>query len=211
MLSRTDSALDLGAAQLVLHSLSVGVLLFLLCILLPVGRGAEDDVLADGGGVGSGSGRVVGGQAELGPLLAGGDAGIDDGADDGGSDALGHLDGLALVVVLVEDACLCAVAVLDDFLGGQRGGGGFYVVVVVVGPVAGGGVVRRHTCSAFLFDGCRLSGGVMETGVEGVMCFDENGKIESGVELCDGFKAERAFQKVATRILETHTGKLSMA
>lgn len=43
------------------------------------------------------------------------------------------------------------------------------------------------------------------------MCFDENGKIESGVELCDGFKAERAFEKVTTRILETHRQQASSA
>lgn len=163
MLARTDSALDLGAAQLVLHGLGVGVLLLLGRVLLPVGGRAEDDVLADGGGVGGGAGRVVGGQAELGPLLAGGDAGVDDGADDGGADALGDLNGLALVVVLVEYACLCAVAVLDDFLGGQRGGGGFYVVVVVVGPVTGGGVVRRHSCSClFAFFFVLMSGDCLE-------------------------------------------------
>lgn len=51
----------------------------------------------------------------------------------------------------------------------------------------------------------------MGMGVERVMCFDENGKIESGVELCDGFKAERAFQKSCNKDPGNSSAKLSKA
>lgn len=135
MLARADTALDLGALELVLHALGVGVVLLLLGLLLPVGRGPEDDVFADGRGVAGWAGRVVGRQAELGPLLALGDARVDDLAVGDEADAPCRLDRLALVIQAVGDDGLGAVAVLDGLVWGQSGGDGL-VVLIVIGPVA---------------------------------------------------------------------------
>lgn len=43
------------------------------------------------------------------------------------------------------------------------------------------------------------------------MCFDENGKIESGVELCDGFKGGTGLSKKLQQGSWKRTGKLSRA
>lgn len=60
MLAVADTALDLLVLELVLHALGVGVLALVLGLLLPVGRGAEDDVLAHRRGVGHGAQGVAG-------------------------------------------------------------------------------------------------------------------------------------------------------
>lgn len=135
MLAGTDTTLDLGAAQLVLHALRVGVLLLLGGLLLPVRGRAEDDVLADRSRVGGGAGAVVGREAELGPLLALRDARVDHLAVRDEADAAGRLDGLVLLVEAVGDDRLGAVAVLDGLVGGQ-GGVHHLLVVVVISPVA---------------------------------------------------------------------------
>lgn len=149
MLLRADTALNLLVLELVLHALGVGVLALVLGLLLPVGRGPEDDVLADRGGVRGGSRGVVARQAELGPLLALGDARVDHLAVGDEADAAGRLDGLPVLVEVVRDDGLCAVAVLNRLVAGERGRGDFFVVVIV-GPVPvvgdmmlGGGELRR--------------------------------------------------------------------
>lgn len=134
MLLGADTALDLLVLELVLHALGVGVLALVLGLLLPVGRGPEDDVLAHGRGVGRGARRVAARQAELGPLLALGDAGVDHLAVGDEADAAGGLDRLAVLVQAVRDDGLCAVAVLDGLVA-REGGAWYFFVVVIVGPV----------------------------------------------------------------------------
>lgn len=113
MLAVADTALDLLVLELVLHGLGVGVLALVLGVLAPVGRRPEDDVLADGGGVGGRAHGVLGGGAKLGPRLALGHAGVDDLAVGDVADAPCGLDLLAVVVVAVLDDGGAAVLVLD--------------------------------------------------------------------------------------------------
>lgn len=142
MLAVTDTALDLLVLELVLHGLGAGVGALLLLVAAPGGRGAEDDVLADRGGVGRGAGGVARGEAELCPGLALGDARGDLFSVRGVADAAGRLDLLALLVEAVGDCRLGAVLV-GDGLGGRELGRDV-IDVLVVGPVglAGG----RHDC-----------------------------------------------------------------
>ena len=73
-------------------------------------------------------------EAELGPALALGDAGVDVFFDDGGADAAGGFDALAVVVEAVGYNGFGAVFVRGYGLGGQ-GCGVVEVVFDVVGPV----------------------------------------------------------------------------
>ena len=133
MLAVANTALDLLVLQLVLHGLGVGVLALVLGFLAPVEGRLEDDVLADGGGVGGRAGTILGAEAELGPRLAIGDAGVDDLAVGDVADASCGLDLLAVVVQAVLDDGRAAILV-GDFLGGREFGGGL-LELVIVGPV----------------------------------------------------------------------------
>lgn len=137
MLAVADAALDLLVLELVLHGHGVGVGLLVLGVLAPVGRGAEDDVLADRGGVvGRAEGVLLRG-AELGPALALGHARVDDLLVRDEADAAGRLDFLAVFVVAVLDHGGGAV-----FVGDLLDGGEFrdrLVKVLVVGPVVSDG------------------------------------------------------------------------
>lgn len=144
MFSVTDTTLDGLVLELVLHGVGLGVLGLLLGVLLPVGREAEDDVLADRGGVALGADLVVGRQAELAPGLALGDARVDDLAVRHQADPPGGLDFLALLVVAVGDGRLGAVLVLDG-LGRRQLGRGGLVEIIVVRPISAEGLlVSKH-------------------------------------------------------------------
>lgn len=133
MLSVADSALDLLVLELVLHSVGVGVLALVLLVLAPVGRGAEDDVLADRGCVRCRARAVLGRQAKLLPLLALGHARVHHLAVRRQPHPARRLDLLALVVEAPADDGLGAVLV-DDGLGVGQPLGGSVIDVVVVGP-----------------------------------------------------------------------------
>lgn len=137
MLSTADTTGDGLVLELLLHALGVGVLGLILGLLLPVGAGTEDDVLAHRGGIVCGAGAIAGRQTELGPLLALGDTGVDDLTVCNEADTAGSLDGLSVLVEVVGDDGLGTVAVLDGLLWGDSGGGGGHVLdVVIVGPVS---------------------------------------------------------------------------
>lgn len=161
VLLRADAALDLLVLELVLHALGVGVLALVLGLLLPVGRGPEDDVLADRGGVGRGPRGVAAREAKLGPLLALGDARVDDLAVGDEADAAGGLDGLAVLVEAVGDDGLCAVAVLDGLIAGEGGAWDLFVVVVV-GPVPARVVNTMLRGRHGMENGVPRSGGLVE-------------------------------------------------
>lgn len=133
MLAVANTALDLLVLELVLHGLSVGVLALLLLVLAPVHARAEDDVLADRGGVGCGTDRVARAVAKLAPGLALGDAGVDLFRVRGVADAAGRLDLLVLLVEAVRDDGLGAIPVADGLRRGKVGGGDV-IDVFVVGP-----------------------------------------------------------------------------
>lgn len=138
-----DTALDLLVLELGLHGLGVLVGALLLGILTPGDAGSEDDVLADGGGVGGRARGVFGAQAELGPRFSVRDTGVDCLGLGDVADATSCLDLLALVIVSVGDDGLSTILVRDGLRRGEFGGG--LLDVVVVGPVMpifsrGGGV-----------------------------------------------------------------------
>jgi len=133
MLPVADSALHLLVPQLILHRLSVGILALVSGILAPVRRGAENNVLADRGGIVRGAGSIFGGLAKLGPSFTLGDAGVDDLAVSNVPDAAGGLHFLPFVVEPVLDDGRGAVLVLD--LLGRRQVGRDLVKVVIVRPV----------------------------------------------------------------------------
>jgi hypothetical protein len=135
MLAVTDTTLDGLVLELVLHGVGGGVLGLVLGVLLPVGRQAEDDVLADRRRVALRARLVVGRQAELGPRLALGHARVDHLAVRHQANAPRRLHLLAVLIVAVRDARLGAVLVLDR-LGGRQLGRGGLVELVVVGPVS---------------------------------------------------------------------------
>jgi hypothetical protein len=133
MLSTANTTLDLLVLQLILHAaLLATLLLSLLSISLPVDAGAEDDVLADGGGVERGTGGVALLETELLPFAAFGDLGVDVFADNGGLNSAGDLDFLVVVIVAVGNDGLGAVLVGDHFLRREDGG---VIEIFVVGPV----------------------------------------------------------------------------
>lgn len=113
MLPVADSALHLLVPQLILHGLGVGILALVPGILAPVRRGAENNVLADGGGIVRGTGSIFGGLAKLGPSFTLGDAGVNDLAVSNVPDAAGGFHFLAFVVVPVLDDRCGAVLVLN--------------------------------------------------------------------------------------------------
>jgi hypothetical protein len=142
MLSAANTTLDLLVLELGLHGLSASIGIALLLILAPVNAGAEDDVLAHRGGIGSRTVAVLGARAELAPCFAVGHAGVHGLCVCDVSNAASGLDLVALVVVVEGDDSLSAVLV-GDGLGGREIGAGL-LVVIVVGPVLPiGGVSYR--------------------------------------------------------------------
>ena len=133
VLATANTTLDLLVLELVLHAaLLATVLLGLLGLYLPVGAGAENNVLADGGGVERRAGGVALLETELGPRPALGDLRVDMFTDDVGLDAAGDLHFLVVIVEAVGDDGLGAVFVRGHLLRGERGG---VVEFLVVGPV----------------------------------------------------------------------------
>jgi hypothetical protein len=133
MLSAANTALDLLVFQLVLHSLGAGISLALLLVLAPVDAGAEDDVLAHGGGIGGRSLCVLNARAEFAPCLAIGHTGVHGLLVCGVANTAGCLDLLSVFVVVKGDDGFRAVLVRDG-LGGWEIGAGL-LVVIIVGPV----------------------------------------------------------------------------
>lgn len=133
MFAIANTALDFLVLQLVLHGLGVGIGGLVLGILAPVDAWSEDDVLTNGGGIGSRAIAIFGAQAELGPCFSVGDTRVYflDMADC--FDATSGLDLLAVVVVAVGDDGPALVLVLDGL--GRGKFGGHLLDIVVVGPV----------------------------------------------------------------------------
>ncbi len=133
MLAVADTALDLLVLELVLHGLGVGVLGLVLCILAPVDRRLEDDVLAHRCRVGRGTGGILGALSEFGPRLAVGHSRVHDLAVGDKADPPRRLDLLPVVVVSVLDDG-CAAVLVGDLLGrrqiGRRG-----LVLLIVRPI----------------------------------------------------------------------------
>lgn len=111
MLSVTDTTLDLLVLELLLHRLSVGVGALLLLVLAPVDAGAEDDVLANGGGVSGRALAVLPALAELAPCFAVGDTRVHGLGVCGVADSAGGLDLVAVLVVAECDDGLGAVLI----------------------------------------------------------------------------------------------------
>jgi hypothetical protein len=133
VLSGTNTTLNLLVLELILHAaLLAAILLGLLSLSLPVDAGAEDNVLADGGGIERRTGRVSLLETELGPRPALGHLRVDVFANDGGLDAAGNLHFLVVIVEAVGDDGLGAIFVGDHLLRGKRGG---VIEFLVVGPV----------------------------------------------------------------------------
>ena len=130
VLARAYPALDLGVLQARLLLLNRVLLLHLR--RLPVDRGAEDDVLGDGGRVCLRAGGLALLLAELGPVLALCHARVDDLLDHRLADPPRRLDLLAPVVDAVCGYRFRAVFVLGY---GLRREGGDGVVVFLFGPV----------------------------------------------------------------------------
>ena len=149
MLAVANAALDLLVLELVLHGLGVGVLALVLGVLAPVEGRLEDDVLADGGGIGGRASAVLGAKAELGPRLAVRDTGVHHLAVRDVADASCSLDLLAIVVQPVLDDGRAAILV-GDLLGGREFGGGL-LELVIVGPVV---PVQSRT---LMLNSCSLS------------------------------------------------------
>lgn len=135
MLAVADTAFDLLVPELVLHGLGVRVVGLVLGLAAPVDAGAEDDVLADGGGVGDGARGVLGRVAELGPCLALGHARVDDLAAHDVADPPRCLHLLSGIVEAVLDDGPGAVLVLDLLGRREIVGGGGLLELVIVGPV----------------------------------------------------------------------------
>lgn len=131
MLAGTDTTLDLHLLELLLLLVLLGGGL-LGGAGLEADLGSEDDVLAEGGGVGLGACGAAGLETHLGPGAALGDAGLLVFPLDDGADALCALDLLAVIVEENGDNRLGAVLVLC-VLG--RGQGGGEIGLVVFGPV----------------------------------------------------------------------------
>lgn len=144
MLTVANTTLDLLVLELVLHGLGGGVGGLLLLGLSPVDAWSEDDVLADGGGIGSRSWGILCTEAELGPGFSVGDAGVYGLGVGCESDAASGLN-LATVVIVAEcDDGLCSILVGNGLRLREIGGG--LLDVVVVGPVvpfSNGGVSQR--------------------------------------------------------------------
>lgn len=120
MLAAANTTLDLLVLELVLHTALLRVLLILDGLGPPVRAGAEDHVLANGGGVEGGARRVALLEAELGPRPALGHLWVDVFADYGGLDPAGDLYFLVVIVEAVGDDRLGAVFVFGDLGCGQR-------------------------------------------------------------------------------------------
>jgi hypothetical protein len=133
MLTVTNTTLDLLVLELVLHRLGGVVDRVILLGLSPVDARSEDDVLTDGGGIGSRAGGILCAEAELGPGLSVGDAGVYGLLVGGVADAASGLDLSAIVVVTECDDSLCSILVGDGLRLREIGGG--LLDIVVVGPV----------------------------------------------------------------------------
>lgn len=133
MLAIADTALDLLVLELVLHGLGVRVGALLLGILAPGDAGSEDDVLADGGGIGGRSRGIFGAQTELGPRFPVGDAGVDCLGLGDIADPTSGLYFLALIVVSECDDGLGTIFIRDGL--GRRKVRRDLLNVIVVGPV----------------------------------------------------------------------------
>lgn len=133
MLTVTDTTLDLLVLKLVLHGLGGVFGGVILLGLSPVDAWSEDDVLTDGGGVGSRARGILCAEAELGPGLSVGDAGVYGLLVGGVTDAASSLDLSVIVVVAECDDSLCSILVGDGL--GLREIGGCLLDIVVVGPV----------------------------------------------------------------------------
>jgi hypothetical protein len=113
MLSVTDTTFDLLVLQLVLHGLGVGIVGLILGVLAPVHAGAENNVLADGGGIGCRTLAILGAGAELGPVLAFSHERADCLSVGDEANPSGSLDLLAILVVAVLNHRRAAVLVVD--------------------------------------------------------------------------------------------------
>ena len=120
MLATANTTLDLLVLELVLHATLLGVLLRLSSLGLPVCAGTEDHVLAHGGRVEGGAGRVALLEAELGPRPTLGHLWVDVLANNSRLDSAGDLHFLVLIVEAVGDDRLGAVFVLGNLGCGQR-------------------------------------------------------------------------------------------
>jgi hypothetical protein len=133
MIALADTTLDLGVLEL-------GLLLRLVALVLiasfPGGDGAEVDVFSDGDGVVLGARGLAFFLAELGPLLALGDARVDGGFDDGLFDAACSFVAAAVFADAVRGYGFAAVLVLGDGLGGKRD----LVVIIFFRPVGAAAV-----------------------------------------------------------------------
>lgn len=156
MFAVANTALDLLVLELVLHRLRVGVLALVLGILAPVDAGSEDDILADGCGIGCRASAVLLAEAELGPGLSVGDAGVDRLLVRNIANSTGRLYFLALVIVSECDDGLGSVLV-GDGLGGREIGGLFDIVVVgPVMPILRVGLAMRNQAGDASLQGCSL-------------------------------------------------------
>lgn len=132
MLALADTATDLLVPQLVLQGLLLRLLRLILAVLLPRHAGAEEDVLADGGGFRAGSSGMPLLETEFIPSFALGHARVDGLAVDGHADAPGGFDLFASVIDGVGYGGLGAVLVGGH--GRLRQGGGV-VELLIVRPV----------------------------------------------------------------------------
>ena len=133
MLTVANTTLDLLVLELVLHGLGGGVVGLLLLGLSPVDAWSEDDVLTDGSGVGSRACGILCAEAELGPCLSVGDAGVYGLGVGNESDSASGLNLTTVVIVTECDDSLCSILVGDSLRLGEIGG--CLLDIVVVGPV----------------------------------------------------------------------------
>ena len=133
MLTVADTALDSRVRALVLPGPGVGVGGLILLGLSPVDAWSEDDVLTDGGGVRSRACGILLAEAELGPCLSVGDAGVYGLGVGSESDSASGLNLTTVVIVTECDDSLCSILVGDSLRLGEIGG--CLLDIVVVGPV----------------------------------------------------------------------------
>jgi hypothetical protein len=131
MLSAANTTLDLLVLELVLELILCVALL--LGVLAPVEARSEDDVLANGCGIGSWASAVLGALAEFAPCFSVGYAGVDGLLVGDVADSAGELDLVSVLVDAERDDGLGSVLV-GDGLGGREVGGGL-LDVIIVGPV----------------------------------------------------------------------------
>jgi hypothetical protein len=133
MLSITDTTFDLFILQLVLHAAHLWFLL--LRVFTPVRARSEDDILADGSGIGDWASFVLGRETKFGPGLTLCDAGIYNFFDDSSADSPGCFHLFALIVESPGDYCLRSILVGCDLLRREFVGCYGIIEVLVIGPV----------------------------------------------------------------------------